>query len=109
LPDAPRVDARADGVDHAGAVLVRDPQAVERALCGAVAGLGIGRVDGRDLHPDADLAGAGIGPVDLLNGEDVARGSDGGVGGSSHVPRLPVGAAPQSRHPLPDKSPKGLH
>lgn len=62
LADPAPVDTLADGVDHAGAVEVRDDLG-ELPGTGAGAGLPVGRVDPGHGDPDANLAGTGHGQV----------------------------------------------
>ena len=88
LTDEDRVDALADGVDRAGAVLVRGLPA--RARVGVGAGLPVGRVHAGERDADAHLAGAGLRdrPVDQL--QDVGA-AGAVVGDGSHAVTQPGG------------------
>ena len=57
--------ARADRVDHPGAILMGDLESVDgpRGHPGAV--LDVGGIDSRDVHPDPDLTRARFRPVDI--------------------------------------------
>ena len=68
LADQHRVDALADGLDRARAVLVR--RLAVRARVGVAPGLPVGRVDAGegDAHPHLAGPGLGDGPVDQLAG-----------------------------------------
>src|ERR1700733_8557328 len=71
LADAARVHPLADRLDDAGAVVVRDLKAVDRARGEPGPGLVVGGVDAGGVHPDQDLARPGLGPADLLDLQDL--------------------------------------
>src|SRR5581483_4535436 len=73
LADPCGIHPGADRLDHPGAVLVRDLEAVYGPRDGTGPGLVIGRVDAGGVHPDQNLARTRLGPVHLLDLQDLGR------------------------------------
>ena len=89
-PTEPGSTPWADGVDDAGAVLVRDlPVRSRRRRCRP--GLPVGRVHAGDGEPDADLAGAGLGDRAVGELEDVGT-TRPAIGDGAHRAVLPPSA-----------------
>src|SRR6516164_6814157 len=89
LPDPAAVHSVADGVDHAGAVAVRDdPRKAHRSSLPAGALLGVAGIEAGEADSNPDLTRAGLGIRQLSHLQDICRRTLPVIPGRQHVSHL---------------------